>query len=129
MRVNKVHIGMRVMWVLMALHIFNFSIDNPHTLFDHSKVDSDFEEIDSVVELVLEDVLNIDNAIPEHHTKTPISHKFNAKKVVLMFEQHEPLKFREPMAINLEIVQPDIHYSNPIYISPLVNIFSPPPEA
>jgi len=57
MRINKIHIGLRALWVLMALHILNFSIDNPHTLFEHNKVDNDFEEVDSVVELVLEDVL------------------------------------------------------------------------
>ena len=129
MRVNKVHIGLRIMWVLMALHIFNFSIDNPHTLFEHSKVDSDFEEVDSVVELVLEDVLNIDNAIPEHHSKTPLSHKFNVKKFVMIFEEPAALKFNEPLVVNFKIVVPDISYKNPIYNSPLVSIFSPPPEA
>ncbi|ALM47934.1 hypothetical protein AMR72_02930 [Flavobacterium psychrophilum] len=129
MRINKIHIGLRALWVLMALHILNFSIDNPHTLFEHNKVDNDFEEVDSVVELVLEDVFGIDNAIPEHHSKTPLSHKFNAKKMVWTFEQTEPLKFSEPMAINFKIVVPDVLYKNPIYDSPLVNIFSPPPEA
>jgi len=129
MRLNKIHIGLRVLWVLMALHILNFSIDNPHTFFEHDKVDNDFDEVDSVVELVLEDVIGIDNAIPEHHSKTPLSHKFSAKKVVWMFEQTEPLKFNEPMAINFKIVVPDVRYKNPIYDSPLVNIFSPPPEA
>lgn len=128
MRLNKVHIGHRVLWVLMALHILNFSIDNPHTLFDHSKVDTDFNEVDSVVELVLEDVLSIDNAIPEHHTKTPVSHKFTAKKVVWLFDQQETLKFEVPMAANFKIVLPSIHYNNRIYNSPLVNIFSPPPQ-
>lgn len=129
MRLNKIHIGLRVLWVLMALHILNFSIDNPHTFFEHDKVDNDFDEVDSVVELVLEDVIGIDNAIPEHHSKTPLSHKFSAKKVVWMFEQTEPLKFNEPMAINFKIVVPDVRYKNSIYDSPLVNIFSPPPEA
>jgi len=58
-----------------------------------------------------------------------LSHKFNAKKMVWTFEQTEPLKFSEPMAINFKIVVPDVRYKNPIYDSPLVNIFSPPPEA
>jgi hypothetical protein len=128
MRLNKVHIGQKFLWVLIALHILNFSIDNPHTLFDNSKVDSDFNEVDSVVELVLEDVLSIDNAIPEHHTKTPVSHKFNVKKMVWLFEEQVSLEFNEPIAVNFRIVQPDIHYVNPIYSSPNVNIFSPPPQ-
>lgn len=128
MKLKKVHIGHRLLWVLMALHILNFSIDNPHTLFEQNKVDTDFDEVDSVVELVLEDVLSIDDAIPENHTKTPVSQKFNAKKVVWMFDQQESLKFEEPVAANFRIVQTSIHYTNPIYNSPQVNIFSPPPQ-
>jgi hypothetical protein len=130
MRFIKKHIrGSRVLWMLMALHILNFSIDNPHTLFEHNKVDADFNEVDSVVELVLEDVMHIDNAIPEHHTKTPITHKFNAKKVVWVYEQYQPIQFTEPVAVNFKVVFADTFYTNPIYNSPLVNIFSPQPEA
>ncbi|MCO6149171.1 hypothetical protein [Flavobacterium sp. NRK1] len=128
MKIDRVHIGLRVLWVLMALHILNFSIDNPHTLFESNKVDTDFEEVDSMVELVLEDVFNIENAIPEHHTKTPLTHKFNIKKVVWMFDQQEYLKFNEPVAENFKIVQSNLFYSNPIYNSPLVSDFFPPPE-
>lgn len=128
MKIKKIHIGHRILWVLMALHIFNFSIDTPHTLFEHSTVDADFDEIDSVVELVLEDVLCIDDAIPENHTKTPITHKLDIKKVVWLFEEHPVIKLREETASNYKIVLPHIYYKNPVYNSPLVNIFSPPPE-
>ena len=115
--------------MLMALHILNFSIDNPHTLFDNNKADAKFEEVDSVVELVLENVLSIENAIPENHSKTPVTNKFNAKKVVWLFEHQEPIQFVEPIAENFKVVFTNTFYTNPIYNSPLVNIFSPPPEA
>jgi len=130
MKFNKAHIGHRVLWMLMALHILNFSIDTPHTLLDSTKVDYDYEEVDSVVELVLEDVLLIENAIPEHHTKTPISHKMNAKKVVWLYEQEIPVVFTRPaVAVNYKVVQDEAFYINPLYNSPQVIIFSPPPEA
>jgi len=126
----KNHIGNRVLCLLMALHILNFSIDNPHTLFEHNKVQANFNEIDSVVELVLEDVLNIENAIPEHHTKTPIANKFNVKKVVWVFEEYQPLKFKkEQVAFNYKPAVATAFYSHQIYNSPLLNLFSPPPEA
>lgn len=129
MRFIKKHINSRILWMLMALHILNFSIDNPHTLFDNNKADAKFEEVDSVVELVLENVLNIENAIPENHSKTPVTNKFNAKKVVWVFEHHEPIQFVQPIAENFKVVFGNTFYTNPIYDSPLVNIFSPPPEA
>jgi len=113
----------------MALHILNFSIDNPHTFGDKDKVDADFEEVDSVVELVLEDVMQIENAIPEHHSKTPISHKMNLKKSVWLFEQPLELVFENDIeAPNYKVVLADTFYNDPLYQSPSVALFSPPPE-
>jgi len=129
MRYIKNHIGNRVLCLLMALHILNFSIDNPHTLFEHNKVQANFNEIDSVVELVLEDVLNIENAIPEHHSKSPINHKFNAKKVVWLYEQNiQPHFFKEITQVNFKPVAVNTAYSHEIYNSPLLTLFSPPPQ-
>ena len=129
MRYIKNHIVNRVLCLLIALHILNFSIDNPHTLFEHNKVQANFNEIDSVVELVLEDVLNIENAIPEHHAKTPVTHKFNAKKVVWVFEYYQPIQFKKQIAVNFKPAVTTTFYSTQIYSSPFISLFSPPPEA
>ena len=129
MKYIKNHIGNKVLCLLMALHILNFSIDNPHTLFEHNKVQANFNEVDSVVELVLEDVLLIENAIPEHHSKTPITNKFNAKKMVWVFEQYQPLQFKKPVALNYKPAVTTTFYSSQIYSSPFISLFSPPPEA
>ena len=129
MRYIKNHIGNRVMCLLMALHILNFSIDNPHTLTEHDKVQANFNEVDSVVELVLEDVFLIENAIPEHHTKTPVATKFNAKKVVWVFEEHQPLQFKKVAVFNYRPAVTTTFYSGQIYNSPFISLFSPPPEA
>lgn len=123
------YINAKTMCMLMALHILNFSIDNPHTLFENSKVDKKFEEVDSIVELVLEDVLCIENAIPENHSKSPLTNKFNAKKMVWLFEERQYTIPQAPACENYRIVFAHNFYRNPIYSSPLVSIFSPPPEA
>lgn len=128
MRLNKMFIGHRVLWLLMALHILNFSIDNPHTLFDGNKVDEDFEEVDSVVELVLEDIMQIHNAIPEHHTKSTPHNRINVKKVVWAFEAAQPLKVVSSFITDHKIVHPDVFYKDPLYQSPKLILFSPPPE-
>ena len=129
MRYIKNHIWNRALCLLIALHILNFSIDNPHTLFEHNKVQANFNEIDSVVELVLEDVLNIENAIPEHHAKTPVTHKFNAKKVVWVFEYYQHIQFKKQVAVNFKPAVTTTFYSTQIYSSPFISLFSPPPEA
>ncbi|MFP5439502.1 MAG: hypothetical protein ACLGH8_17100 [Bacteroidia bacterium] len=128
MRLTKWYIGHRVLWMLMALHILNFSIDNPHTLFEGASVDEDFEEVDSVVELVLEDVMQIDNAIPEHHTKSTQHNRVNAKKMVWTFETSKPFIIDSPAEVNFQVIQPDTFYKDPLYNSPKLALFSPPPE-
>lgn len=128
MRLSKWYIGHRVLWMLMALHILNFSIDNPHTLFDSNTVDEDFEEVDSVIELVLEDVMHIENAIPEHHTKSTPHNRVNAKKMVWTFQSMASYRLSSPLEINFRLVLPDIFYKDPLYNSPKLALFSPPPE-
>lgn len=128
MKLTAVHIGHRFLWMLMALHILNFSIDNPHTFKESDKVDYDFEEIDSMVELVLEDIMQIENAIPEHHTKTPLTHKMNLKKAVWVFEQQPELVFEEVAFPNYKVVYSNPFYRDPSYHSPYLALFSPPPE-
>jgi len=129
MRYLKNHIGNHVLCLLMAMHILNFSIDNPHTLFEHNKVQADFDEVDSVVELVLEEVLNVENAIPEHHTKSPLHHKFSAKKLVWMYKYTSPVIFKKQVVVqyNPDAYKSSFH-STQIYSSPFLSLFSPPPE-
>lgn len=125
----KYFIGHRMLWLLMGLHILNFSIDNPHTLLENSKVDSDFEEVDSFAELVLEDVMRIEDAIPEHHSKSPVNQKFTAKKMVWLFEQQPQIPdFPAAPELNYRVVAENPFYKNRIYASPLVNVISPPPK-
>lgn len=130
MRYFRNHIGNHVLCLLMALHILNFSIDNPHTLFEHNKVQADFNEVDSVVELVLEEVLNVENAIPEHHTKSQMHHKFSAKKLVWMYKYNQPILNKKQVAVNYKPAAfKASFYSTQIYNSPFISLFSPPPEA
>ncbi|WP_162927041.1 hypothetical protein [Flavobacterium psychrotrophum] len=129
MRLSKWYIGHRVLWMLMALHILNFSIDNPHTLFEHNVVDSDFDEIDSIAELVLEDVMHIEDAIPENHSKTPINNKFSGKKMIWVFEEYQKLIPQKPLPeVNFKLVLEATFYKTPSYTSPKLALFSPPPE-
>lgn len=129
MRYTKYHIGQRILWLIMALHILNFSIDTPHTLLDDSPVDVDYEEIDSIVELLLEDIMCIEDAIPENHSKSPVTNKFSAKKIVWLFEQQPLIEFRHFVEENYRVVAENPFYRTRVYASPQVNIVSPPPEA
>jgi len=129
LKLTKLHIGNRVLWLFMALHILNFSIDTPHTLRDTDTVDRDFEEVDSMVELVLEKVLDIEDAIPENHTKSPVSNKFNMKKMAWTFYEQPDFTFEPVADTNFRIILSNTFYRDSFYHSPFLALFSPPPEA
>lgn len=56
----------RLFWLLMAVHIFNCSVDTPDAKPDYVPEDLTYNDMESVAELVLEKVLNFENAIAEH---------------------------------------------------------------
>ena len=57
--------GTRLFWFLMALHILNLSVDPIDPQPIHVPENLGYNEMESIVEIVLELVLNIENAIPE----------------------------------------------------------------
>ena len=65
MKLFQRHIAFRYLWMLIALHILNFSIDNPDMQTPGSPEDLNYNEMESIVELLFENVLGIQNAIPE----------------------------------------------------------------
>lgn len=66
MKLIREHIAFRFLWLVMALHIFNCSVDTPDPQPDSVPEDLSYNDMESVVEIVLEQVLGINNAIVEH---------------------------------------------------------------
>lgn len=56
----------RIFWVFMAFHIFNLSVDSRDARPDYVPEDLNFNDLESVAEIVLEQVLHINNAFEEH---------------------------------------------------------------
>jgi len=85
MKKLREHIIFRVFWGMLALHILNIGIDAPD-LFFQQKENLAFNDIESIVELVLEDYLDIDNAIAEHDDSDEGQQMKFEKKVDFYFE-------------------------------------------
>jgi hypothetical protein len=66
MKIIREHIAFRLLWLVLALHIFNCSVDTPDLQPDSVPEDLSYNDMESVVEIVLEQVLDINNAIAEH---------------------------------------------------------------
>lgn len=60
------HTVFRLLGLLLALHVLNFSVDSPDLYPDCFAEDLSLNDMESIVEIVLEKVLKIDNAVPEH---------------------------------------------------------------
>ena len=61
----------RAMALLMALYVFNFSIDSPDGHPDSVAEDLSVNDIESVYELVAETILGIENAVEERDERDP----------------------------------------------------------
>lgn len=85
MKKLREYIIFRIFWGMLALHILNIGIDAPD-LFFQQKENLAYNDIESIVELVLEDYLDIHNAIAEHDDSDD-GHQFKfEKKIDFYFE-------------------------------------------
>jgi hypothetical protein len=123
MKLFRHHIMYRLLSVVMALHILNLSVDAVDALPAAIPEDLSFNEIESVVEFVLEDVLHIENALPEHdeHDETAEIAKTSVEFIAL------------PQQISLRFIEsrdPDICFSlaEILMTPPTLDILSPPPK-
>jgi len=65
MSILRKHIVFRIVWVFMALHILNCSIDSPDAQPDYVPENLSYNDIESVAELIIEQIMGFDNIIPE----------------------------------------------------------------
>lgn len=75
----------------MALYMFNFSVDAPDWHPDYMPEDLTINDMESIVEIVLEKIAKIENAIPEHEEKDGEHKSLSTLKKALDLYQHYTL--------------------------------------
>jgi len=60
------HKYLRIFCFIFALHILNLSVDNPDFYPESIAENLNINDMESIAEIVLEQVLEIDNAVQEH---------------------------------------------------------------
>lgn len=70
----------KVLWGLMALYLINISVDTPDPYPEHIAEDLSINDQESIIELIVEQILGFENAIKEvddhdseEHNKTKIT--------------------------------------------------------
>ncbi len=81
------------MWFVLALHILNCSVDTADAQPENVPEDLSYNDMESVVEILLEQVLGIDNAIAEtDDADTDAGGTFSIKKGVDFSYHQSPIK-------------------------------------
>jgi hypothetical protein len=124
----KQHIIFRLLWLFMAVNIFNCSVDTPDTQLDYIAEDLTFNDMESVVEIVLEQVFDLTDAIAENDE--------NDTDDEVGFETNESIEFFY-QDNSIHVPKPKIAYFTAISINHVgqfstqfnANIVPPPPKA
>jgi hypothetical protein len=111
----------------MSMYLFNCSVDTPDQCFDHIPEDLQINDQESIIELVLEIGLGMDDAIPEKED-ADADQKFSSKKQVTTdLYAHSNLERR--LKFNSYPTKSDrVYFSTLIFELPVIPISRPPPE-
>lgn len=125
MKFFRNHIIFRIFCFVLALHIFNISVDMPDGKPDDVPEDLTINDQESFVELVLEKCVGIDNAIAEHDESDDEERDFEMTKEFKVYSNtYEQITFFRTYT-EFDNSVPYIH----TYISQYVNdITHPPPQ-
>lgn len=114
-------------WGFMAFYLLNISVDVTSFFDGKEQKIKNYNEQESIVELVLEKVLGFEEAIPENNSndseQNPTMKKgFAMDKFVLPFYEINT------KLIAFNPIQKSFYYSKTIFLKPSLEIHSPPPE-
>jgi len=69
MKILRDHIVFRLIWVLMAMHVFNYSIALNDTNANVITKDLTYNNIENIAKLLVKNVFQFENAIGKHKAK------------------------------------------------------------
>lgn len=121
------HIVSKIFCFVFAMHIFNICIDTPDAQPDWMPEDLSVNDIESVVEFILEDVLKINNAIAEHdEADNQDGNTLEMKKANFFFQN---FSFKLIIAESTSAKVASFDYKTPFYLNKYNDILIQPPEA
>jgi hypothetical protein len=127
LRQNKIF---NLLWIVMALHILNFSIDAPDVIDRNIAEDLSYNEIESFTELITENILSIENAFSETDEKGDEETEFFKKysEITFYFISSKDKTINDSLR-SIKNSSTSNLYSIPYCSTIYISIFSPPPEA
>jgi hypothetical protein len=116
-------LSLRIVAFLLALHIFNFSIDSKDAHPDHHGEDLSHNDIESIVEFIAEVIFNMPDAFAEHDEKD------NEESTLYKYFCFSNLTTPAGHSLKLLSASKFEIRNTSMVITPLVNVSSPPPKS
>ena len=128
MQAFRQHIISRLVWMFMAAQILNCSVDMPDIQPDYIPENLSYNDMESIIEIVLEKVFKIENAIVEYDEKD-IDDRigFEIEKQFTFFYQRD-IKY-DPVFDNKLTAVVSINYLDQFFLQFHPEIVPPPPKA
>lgn len=115
----------KIIWAILSLYLLNISIDAPD-IQDVNGNKGEYNEQDSVIELIVEKALDFEDAINDYENEDS-AETFKKKNFIDCFILHRPA---EHIPANICFSnKKDVHKLKQLSPYMLLFCFSPPPEA
>lgn len=116
----------KIICLVFALHILNISVDSPDPDPEWVSEDLSLNDMESVSEIICEQILHIDNAFPEQDDQDNADHgapaAFHLSPILIVCQ---PLLSTIPVPTSFPI---HVKTDNFFYKQPTLEIISPPPN-
>ncbi|WP_072862493.1 hypothetical protein [Arenibacter palladensis] len=109
MKFIRTHINLKLFWFLMALHILNLSVDVQDPQPEGVPEDLSYNDMESVVEIILEQVLGIENAIPEYEED-------DSGHNVIVKSNFQPIFYQQQLAMDFMLDNGDIAIKHNMFL-------------
>ncbi len=116
----------RWVWAFMALYLFNISVDTNHSYPDGFLQEVGLNEQDSFIELILEEVLGIENALAEYDNEDSEEHRKKESRIKELLLHNEGLPENHPTIFKAKKERLSA-YRNSFY-SVFLDLDTPPPK-
>ena len=117
----------KIICFVFALHVLNISVDPPDPQPDWVPEDLSVNEMESISEIICEQILHIDNAFPEQDDQDNADHGAPAAfHYTPLLIAYQPLLSVIPVPTSLPV---NVKINESFYKQPMREILSPPPNA
>ena len=127
MKALRRHVSFRIFCFLIGLHVLNLSIGVSEEQSGSMAACTNFNDIESITELIAEQMLDCENAFPEHDEKDQSAQVIKTIKTQVFFQPQLSVSIAPVVFAAADVVVTS-SFQEPFYSPFSPGIISPPPQ-